>query len=152
MSGGRMRSVLRGWMVAAAVLPLLGVVGFGLAGCGAQSNPDFTLTAVEPAVTLNPGGTANADFTVGAAQGSHGSITLSLSGLPAGVGVAPATATVGIGSPQRFILTAATSAPVTTTPVTITATGLSGLISSSGLVTHTATFALTIAAPPPPAP
>ena len=147
MLGGQMRSVLRGVVLAGSVLPLL-----GLAGCGANSNPDFTLAVAQSSVTLNPGGTAMVNFTVGAVKGSHGSITLSLNGMPTGVGVAPATATVGIGSPQQFILTAANSAPVTAAPVTITATGLSGLISSSGLVTHTATFALTIPAPPPAAP
>lgn len=143
MVSGRMRSMFRGVVLAGSVLPLL-----GLSGCGANTNPDFALAVVEPSVTLNPGGTAMVNFNVGAVKGSHGSITLSLNGLPTGVGVAPATATVGIGSPQQFILTAANSAPVTTAPVTITATGLSGLLSSSGLVTHTATFALTIAAPP----
>jgi hypothetical protein len=147
MARGRMGSVLRGVVLAGAVLPLL-----GLCGCGNNSNPDFTLTVVESSVTLEQGGTATVDFTVGAVHGSHGSITLSLNGLPTGVGVAPATATVGIGSPQQFVLTAANSAPVTPAPVTITATGLSGLLSSSGLVTHTATFALTVTAPPPPAP
>jgi uncharacterized protein (DUF58 family) len=144
MVGGRMGNVLRGVVLAASVLPLL-----GLCGCGSNTNPDFSLTVVEPSVTLEQGGTATVDFTVGAVHGSHGSIMLSLNGLPTGVGVAPATATVGIGSPQQFVLTAANSAPVTPTPVTIVATGLSGLISSTGLVTHTATFALTIAAPPP---
>jgi hypothetical protein len=140
---GPVRGPVRVMLIAGLLLPLL-----ALSACGGNSNPDFSLTVVEPNVTLVAGGVATVDFNVGSVKGSHGSIILSLHGLPAGVGVAPATATVGIGSPQRFYLTAANSAPPTPSPVTIAATGDSGFVSTSGVVTQTATFALTVVPAP----
>jgi hypothetical protein len=100
--------------------------------------------------TITQGGTANIVFQVAAVHGSTGSITLVLSGLPAGVGVAPGAATVGIGSPQTFMLSAAASAPVTTAPVTLTATGVSGNPLSSSSITNTQTLTLSVVAPAAP--
>ena len=124
-----------------------------LVGCGNNGSPDFALSlasAQTPTADITQGGTTNIAFQVAAVHGSTGSITLVLSGLPAGVGVAPGSATVGIGSPQTFVLSAATGAPVTTAPVTLTATGVSGNPLSSSSITHTQSLTLSVVAPAAP--
>ncbi|HEY3991109.1 MAG TPA: hypothetical protein VGM02_17550 [Acidobacteriaceae bacterium] len=127
----------------------------GLAGCGNNGPPDFTLALASgqtTAATITQGGTTPVIFQVTAVHGSTGSITLVLSGLPTGVGVAPGSATVGIGSPQTFTLNAAANAPVTSAPVTLTATGVSGNPLSSSSITHTQTLTLSVTAAPPATP
>lgn len=124
-----------------------------LAGCGNNGPPDFTLSLANgqtSTASITQGGTTNIAFQVTAVHGSTGSITLVLSGLPAGVGVAPGSATVGIGSPQTFVLSAATGAAVTTAPVTLTATGVSGNPLSSSSITNTQTLTLSVVAPAAP--
>jgi hypothetical protein len=133
--------------VGACSLPLT------LVGCGSSGPPDFTLSLASgqtATATIAQGGTTNIQFQVASVDGSTGSITLLLSGLPPKVGVAPGVATVGIGSPQTFVLSAASSAPVTTTPVTLTASGVSGNAQSSSSITHTQTLTLSVTAPATP--
>jgi hypothetical protein len=131
-------------------------LGLTLAGCGNNAPPDFTLSLAggqTSKATITPGGTAAIRFQVAAVHGSTGSINLVLSGLPGGVGVAPGSATVGIGSPQCFVLSAASNATVTSAPVTLTATGVSGNPLSSSSITHTQTLTLSVNAqttPPQP--
>jgi hypothetical protein len=136
------------WLTAAAcALPWL------LAGCGSNEAPDFSLALASgqtATASVTQGGTTAIKFQVSAVSGSTGSITLVLSGLPTGVGVAPGSATVGIGSPQTFYLNAATTAPVTSAPVTLTATGVSGNPLSSSSITHTQTLTLSVVAPATP--
>jgi hypothetical protein len=122
----------------------------GLAACGTSGPPDFALSLASGQTsnaTITQGGTTNVLIQVSAVKGSTGSITLVLSGLPSGVGVAPGSATVGIGSPQTFVLSAATTATVTSAPVTLTATGVSGNPLSSSSITHTQTLTLSVVAP-----
>ena len=124
-----------------------------LAGCGNNGPPDFTLSLASgqtAAATITQGGTVNIGFEVAPVHGSTGSITLVLSGLPPKVGVAPGAATVGIGSPQTFVLSAASNASVTGAPVTLTATGISGNAQSSDSITHSQTLTLTVVAPAAP--
>jgi hypothetical protein len=131
----------------ACALPLV------LAGCGNNGPPDFALSLASgqtATATITQGGTTPTVFQVTSVKGSAGSITLVLSGLPPGVGVAPGSATVGIGSPQTFVLSAATSAPVTTAPVTLTATGVSGNPLDSSSITQTQTLTLSVTAPAAP--
>jgi hypothetical protein len=139
-----------GWislvMGAVCALPLT------LVGCGDNAPPDFTLSLVSgqtAKATIVQGGTVKIGFDVAAVENSTGSITLVLSGLPTGVGVAPGSATVGIGSPQTFVLTAASNAGVTSTPVTLTATGVSGNPLSSSSITHTQTLTLLVTSATP---
>ena len=130
----------------ACVLPLT------IAACGNSGPPDFALSLASgqpAAVTITQGGTTPVIIQVSAVKGSTGSITLVLSGLPPGVGVAPGSATVGIGSPQTFQLNAASSATVTSAPVTLTATGVSGNPLSSSSITHTQTLTLSVTLAPP---
>jgi hypothetical protein len=134
-------------MAALCGLPLV------LAGCGDSGPPDFVLslgTDQPAAVSITQGGTTSIVFQVAALKNSAGSITLVLSGLPLGVGVAPGSATVGIGSAQTFTLTAASNAGVTSAPVTLTASGVSGNPLSSSSITHTQTLTLSVVAPAPP--
>jgi hypothetical protein len=131
-------------MLAACLLPLT------LAGCGDNAPPDFTLALASGQTAkamITQGGTVPISFQVTAVHGSTGSITLVLSGLPTGVGVAPGSATVGIGSSQTFQLTAAANAAVTSAPVTLTATGVSGNPLSSSSITNTQTLTLSVVAP-----
>jgi hypothetical protein len=131
----------------ACVLPLT------LAACGDNGPPNFGLSLASgqtATASITQGGTTPITFQVSAVSGSAGSITLVLSGLPTGVGVAPGSATVGIGSPQTFVLTAASSAPVTTAPVTLTATGVSGNPLDSSSITQTQTLTLSVTAPAAP--
>jgi hypothetical protein len=142
-SGLRVRG---GWMLLVCGLVLL-------AGCGNNEAPDFALSLASGQTanaTITQGATTSIIFQVSPVKGSTGSITLVLSGLPTGVGVAPGSATVGIGSPQTFLLSAASAAPVTSAPVTLTATGVSGNPLSSSSVTHVQTLTLSVVAPAPP--
>ena len=123
-----------------------------LAACGDNGPPDFTLSLASgqtATATITQGGATNIAFQVAAVHGSTGSITLVLSGLPKGVGVAPGSATVGIGSPQTFQLSAAANAQVTSAPVTLTTTGVSGNPLSSSSITHTQTATLSVTLAPP---
>lgn len=125
----------------------------GLSACGSNGPPDFglSLASGQPAAaTITPGATTNVMINVAPVKGSSGSITLVLSGLPQGVGVAPGSATVGIGSVQTFALNATAAAPVTAAPVTLTATGVSGNPLSASAITHTQTLTLSVVAPPVP--
>jgi hypothetical protein len=127
----------------ACVLPLT------LAACGNNGPPDFALSLASgqtATASITQGGTTPVQIQVTAVHGSTGSITLVLSGLPTGVGVAPGSATVGIGSPQTFVLNAAANAVVTSAPVTLTATGVSGNPLSSSSITHTQTLTLAVTA------
>ncbi len=144
----RRRSFWNAWITTAACALL-----FTLAGCGNNGPPDFALSLASGQTanaTIIQGGTTPIQFQVTAVHGSSGSITLVLSGLPLNVGVAPGSATVGIGSPQTFVLTAATNASVTSAPVTLTATGVSGNPLDSSSITHTQTLTLSIVAPAAP--
>jgi hypothetical protein len=134
----------------ALVLVLGCALPLALAACGNNGPPDFALSLASgqtATASITQGGTTPVIIQVSAVKGSTGSINLVLSGLPPGVGVAPGSATVGIGSPQTFALSAASSAPVTSTPVTLTATGVSGNPLSSSSITHTQTLTLSVVAP-----
>ncbi len=132
-----------------AVLLCAGCVApLWMAGCGSAGNPDFAMTVQTGTVSIVPGGTATVTISVTAVHHSQGSVTLIMSGLPGdgkggnAVGIAPAQATVGIGSTQTFYLVASqTAAPSTTT---LTATGISAAVQLSSPITHTATLTLTV--------
>jgi hypothetical protein len=134
----------------AVVIGLACTLPFTVAACGDNSPPDFTLALASgqtATATITQGGTTSVAFQVAPVHGSTGSINLVVSGLPPKVGVAPGTATVGIGSPQTFCLNAAADAPVTSAPVTLTATGISGNPLSSNSITQTQTLTLSVVAP-----
>ena len=147
---GRMlgRQRRRGWWIS-LVTAIMCAFPLTLAGCGNNGPPDFALSLASgqtTMATIKQGGTTPITFRVTAVDGSIGSITLVLSGLPTGVGVAPGSATVGIGSPQTFMLSAASNATVISSPVTLTATGVSGNPQDPNSITHTQTLTLSVAA------
>ena len=101
----------------------------------AAAAPNFSLSASPASLTVTQGTAGNSTITVTPSGGFTGSVTLSASGLPAGVtasfGTNPATST--------SVLTLTASATATTGAATVTVTGVSGTLS------HSTTIALTIA-------
>jgi len=109
-----------------------------LAGCGGASGSphqpqQFTLSATPSGVTIAQGGQGSSTIKITPQNGFSGSVTLSASGLPAGVTAAftsnPAS------SASVLALTATTTA--TTGSATVTITGLSGNQTSTTTVSLT---------------
>jgi hypothetical protein len=125
-------------------------------GCSSKSTPavtttppaaDFTLSATPATVAITGGATGQPiSVSASALNGFASSVSVALTGLPAGVTANPATLTLVPGTPQTITLAAAAAAGT----ATVTLTGTSGALS------HAATVALTVTAaptqPPPPAP
>ena len=101
--------------------------------------PNFSMAVSPGSSTVPAGDTTTYTVTVGAFNGFAGNVTLSVAGLPAGVGSAAfnPTAITGAGSSQLRITTLATASPGTY-PLTVTGT--------SGSLSHTATVVLTVTA------
>jgi hypothetical protein len=131
------------WAAVGRWLLVLGCVTLVAGGCGSTVSvvQDFTLAVNPTTVNVTAGGASGS--TVVSVSGMNGfdlGVGIAVSGLPAGVTVAPATPTVTPGTPQTLTLTTATSAVASTSTITVTGT-------SGGLV-HTATFTLKVAAAP----
>ena len=106
---------------------------------GSQT-PNFTLSAAPASLTVAQGGSGSSTITVTPSGGFTGSVTLSASGLPAGV-------TAGFGTnptTTNSVLTFTASSTATTGTSTVTITG------TSGTLTHTTTVSLTVNAPAQP--
>jgi hypothetical protein len=116
-----------------------------LTSCGGSSKPavvgDFSLALAPASVTLVPGG-AGQQISVDAvaASGFTGMVTVAITGLPAGVTAQPAMLTLTPGSAQNVTVTAAATAATASAMLTLTG--------SSGTLSHSATVAVTISAPP----
>jgi hypothetical protein len=134
--------------------PLLSLVCLFLmalvAGCGSTTSGgstggstggSFTLGA-DASVTIAQGSNRTFTVTPTGSDSFKGSVQVSVTGLPTGVTVAPATTTVAVGSSTTFTLTAAADAAVGTTTVKVN--GTSGTLSAS------TTVALTVTATTPP--
>lgn len=106
----------------------------------AASSPNFTLSASPSSLSVTQGSSGNSTITVNPTGGFTGSVSLSASGLPAGVtasfGTNPATST------SVVTFTASSTATTGTSSVTITGT--------SGTLSHTTTISLTVSAPAAP--
>ena len=100
----------------------------------AQAAPDFSLSASSTSVAVTRGGSGSSTITVNKLNGFTGSVSLSASGLPAGVtanfGTNPTTST--------SVVTFTASSTATTGTATVTVSG------TSGTLTHTTTISLTI--------
>ncbi len=121
---------------------------FGVCGCntsGSVSKPigDFTLSATPATLSLQTGNSAQLSVSAAAVNGFTGTVAVAISGLPMGVTATPSTLTLTPGAAQTVTLAAATSAAAATATVTLTGT--------SGALSHTASVALSMVAPPPPA-
>ncbi len=100
---------------------------------GSQT-PNFSLSASPASLAVTQGSSGNSTITVTPSGGFTGSVSLSASGLPAGV-----TATFGTNpttSTSTVTFTASATAATGTSTVTITGT--------SGTLTHTTTISLTV--------
>ncbi len=100
----------------------------------ATATPNFALSASPASLTVTQGTSGSSTVTETPSGGFTGSVTLSASGLPAGVTAAFGTNPTTSTSVVTF--TASATATVGTATVTITGT--------SGSLTHTTTIALTI--------
>jgi hypothetical protein len=129
------------------VLMLLAPVFLILTSCGGGSArqatlpADFTLSSTPATITLVPGG-AGQKISVSALSlnAFSGTVTVAITGLPAGVTAQPSSLTLTPGTAQAVIMTAAASAAAGNATLTLTAT--------SGALSHTATVAATISSTP----
>ena len=101
--------------------------------------PDFTITATPTSIALPSGGSSRSlSVTAAAVNGFSDPVTVSLSGLPAGVTATPSTLSLTPGQLGQFSLTASAAA-ATASGLTITVTGAADSLS------HTATASVSIA-------
>lgn len=114
------------------------IASFKFPNCGGTA--DYTLSASPASLTVTQGSSGSSTITVTPTNGFTGSVSLSASGLPAGV-----TATFGTNpTTSTSVLTLSASATATTGTSTVTITG------TSGTLTHTTTISLTVNAPAAP--
>jgi hypothetical protein len=100
---------------------------------------DFSLAVTPASLSLTVGAAGQpVQLSAAAVDGFTGTVSVTLSGLPAGVTANPATLTLTPGTPQSITLTAGNSAQAGTANVVFTG--------ASGTLSHAATVALTVAA------
>jgi hypothetical protein len=100
----------------------------------AASSPNFSLSASPSSLSVTRGSSGSSTITVNKSGGFTGSVTLSASGLPAGV-----TATFGTNpTTGTSVVTFAASSTATTGTSSVTITG------TSGSLTHTTSVSLTV--------
>jgi hypothetical protein len=106
------------------------------------TGPDFTIAATPNAITVAQGAESDTvDIGVTGLNGFSGNVTFGVSGLPTGVTVIPSQGTLESGWMDPVVFVVAADATIGTATVTITGT--------SGVLTHTATLALTVSGPAP---
>ncbi len=104
---------------------------------GGTPSPDFSMAATPSSQTVSAGGGTSYTATVGALDGFNGTVTLSASGLPAGVTVGFNPAMVsGAGTSTVTVTTTSGTTPAGSYPLTITGT--------SGGVQHSANVTLVV--------
>jgi hypothetical protein len=148
-SGGSSTLTLTAASSAAVGTATVTIVGVGASGGPHSATLSLTITAppsdftvaVSPATaSIVQGSSGTATVSTGAINASE-AVSLSVSGLPAGVTGSFSPASVASGSNSTLTLTAASSAAAGTSTVTVTGTAASG-------GPHSAVLSLTIAAPP----
>ena len=104
----------------------------------ASTAPGFTMSASPAKLSVPQGTSGTATISTTVSGGFNSAVSLSASGLPAGVtaGFSPASIAAPGGGSSTLTFTASSTAAIGTSNVTVTAAG--------GGVTHTATIALTI--------
>jgi cellulase/cellobiase CelA1 len=99
--------------------------------------PDFSITAAPPAaVTITPGSNPTASISVAALFGFTGAVSITASGLPAGVTANFSPSSVNGSGTIIANFNAQTTTPAGTTNISI--------VGTSGTLVHTATIALTV--------
>jgi hypothetical protein len=108
------------------------------------TTPDFTIAAAPTSVAVVQGSTATATVTTAVSGGFNSAISLSASGLPAGVTASFSPSSIGApgSGSSTLTFTASASATLGTSTVTITGTG--------GSITHSTTVSLTVTSVPTP--
>jgi uncharacterized membrane protein len=104
------------------------------------ATPDFTVSAAPASVSVTQGGSGSSTISTTVSGGFNAAVSLSASGLPAGVTAAfsPASIAAPGSGTSTLTFTASSTATTGTANVTVTATG--------GSVTHTTIIALTVSA------
>ncbi len=102
------------------------------------TSPDFALSAAPTSLSVTQGSSASTTISTSGSGGFNSAVTLSASGLPAGVtaSFSPASIAAPGSGNSSLTFTASSTATAGTSNVTISATG--------GGVTHTTTVALTV--------
>lgn len=103
---------------------------------GGQSTNDFSLSLAPATGSVNPGGSASAAVNTAVTSGSAQTVSLAVTGAPAGVTATLAATSVTSGASTTLNLTTTAATAPGSYPVTITGTAPSG--------THTATYTLTV--------
>ena len=98
--------------------------------------PDFSVAATPPSQSILPGGSTNYTVTVSALSGFSGTLSFSVTGLPAGATPTFNPVTVNGGGPTTLTLATLAGAAPGSYPLTITAT--------SGALSHTANATLVV--------
>lgn len=134
------------------LLATLVIVDLILAGCGGAgsegSSPptqpagDFTFTVAKPTQALGPG--TSLSLTVSTAQvfpfnPLSGNISVSVSGLPAGVTASPSTSSIPVGTGEQIVIAATASAQPASASITFQGT--------DGSLSHSAKVTINVVAP-----
>ena len=110
---------------------------FKFPGCGGVQTPDYSLSASPASQTVAPGASTSYTVTVTPSGGFNGTVTFSVSGLPAGAGASFNPASVNTSGSSTMNVTTSASTPVGSYPLTITGT--------SGTLSHTTSVTLVVA-------
>jgi hypothetical protein len=115
--------------------------GCGSGGGGTQQQPpppsqNFTLSVSSTSLTVTAGSTATTPVTVTGSNGFASPVTVSVTQLPPGVSVSPASLQVTPGQPGELTFQTGTYTSASTATVTLTGTW--------GLLSHTANISLTV--------
>jgi hypothetical protein len=102
--------------------------------------PDFTISATPASRSVAAGTGANYAVAGSALNGFTGTVSLSLSGLPASVGATFTPATIATAGTSQLAISTSASVTPGSYPLTVSAT--------SGSITHTAAVTLVVTAPP----
>jgi hypothetical protein len=103
---------------------------------GGGSTPDFSISASTSNLSLTQGTQQPVSLSATALNGFSGTISVAVSGLPAGVTASPSTFNHVPGTPQQVALAASASAAASTSTVQFVAT--------SGALSHTASVTLIV--------
>src|SRR5215475_10195409 len=124
------------WQAASAwLLLVLCLAGCGGGSSGGGGNPppsgDFSIS-VPTSASVAPGLATSVTVGVTARNGFSGQVSLTISGMPAGVTATPSTFTLGPGNQQSVVIAASLSAA--TANSTLTVTGTAGSRQHSGQI------------------
>src|SRR5262249_14485275 len=116
---------------------------FKFAGCGSTPTPDFSVAASPSSLSIAQGASGPSTITVGSVNGFNSAVSLSCTGLPAGVtcGFSPASVTPPANGSATSTLTVSVASSTAAGNYSFQATGASGSLSHSASVSLTVTSA-----------